>query len=142
MSAWAAAYLAENAAEFACRTAAGTLTNPQRRRALQRAADHAAARTRIQSLLAEVPPLPPAYVVTVSSPREASDLVVTTENALVPVYADAAAEGSDAQRMWAVEQAMSCAVTAVRWGGTSQAFPQASSPAPAGEDIPSESQNQ
>lgn len=142
MTAWEAAYLAENAAEFACRAAAGALTNPQRRRALQRASDHAAARTRIQPLLTNMPPLPAGYVVAVNSSEEARDLVIATENALVPVYADAAAEGADAQRMWAVEQAMACAVTAVRWGGVSQAFPQADSPAEAGDDVPSETQDQ
>lgn len=142
MSAWSAAYLAEDAAEFACRAAAAALDAPLRSRALRRAADHAAARTRIQTMLTEPPPIPPAYAVPapMTSTAQAEALVSTTENALVPVYADAAADDAGPARTWAVDQAMACAVAAIRWGGASQAFPQG--PSQTGEELPAEPQDQ
>lgn len=144
MTVWTAAFLAEDAAESACRSAAAALGAPFRARALNRAAEHAAARTRIQTLLTDTPPLPPAYAWgdALASPRDATDLIITTENALVPVYADAAAGDSGPSRGWAVDQAMACAVTAVRWGGASQAFPQGPSSAEGGHDIPAEPNDQ
>jgi len=144
MSAWSAAYLAEDAAEAACRTAAAALSNPLRRRALVRAADHAAARTRIQSLLTDLPAVPAAYSFAESAgtPAAARALVSRTENALVPVYADAAAADAGPSRAWAVEQAMACAVAGVRWGGATQAFPQAPSSTAPEEQVPGQTQDQ
>jgi hypothetical protein len=143
MNAWTAIFLAEDAAESACRSASVVLRGRERRQALARAADHAAARTRVQTMLGDQTPLPappPAYALAgaLVTAEAGTALIVSTENALVPVYADAAAASSGADRSWAVDQAIACAVTAVRWGGSSQAFPQASP----NDDVPGESKDQ
>lgn|GEM_PF-1751452 len=143
MSAWEAAFQATNAAENACRAASVVLIGRERRRALVRAATHAANRTRIQTLLAdprELPALPPAYgrAGDLTTPEDGRTLVSNTENALVPVFADAAAASSGTERSWAVDQAIDCAVTGIRWGGRSMAFPQS---LPDG-DVPTQSQDQ
>jgi len=143
MSAWAAAYAAANAAEFACRTASVALVGRERRQALARAAVHAASRTRMQASLDDqelLPVAPPAYSRPddLATPGDGRALISQTENALVPVYADVAAATSGTDRTWAVEQAIDCAIMGVRWGGASQAFPQAS----AADDVPAEAEDQ
>jgi hypothetical protein len=143
MSAWAAAYAAANAAEFACRTASVVLVGRERRQALARAAVHAATRTRIQASFVGQEPLPvapPAYSRPddLITPGDGRALISQTENALVPVYADVAAATSGIDRTWAVEQAIDCAVSGVLWGGASQAFPQAS----ATDDVPTQAEDQ
>jgi len=143
MSAWAAAYAATNAAEFACRTASVVLLGRERRQALARAAVHASTRTRIQASFdnqESLPVAPPAYVSPddLTTPEDGRALMARTENALVPVYADLAAETTGADRTWAVDQAIDCAVSGVRWGGASQAFPHAS---PA-DDVPTQSEDE
>jgi hypothetical protein len=143
MTAWLAAFEAANAAEFACRSASIVLEGRARRQALARAATHAAARTRIQTLIsdpAELPATPPAYLPAeeLVSAADGRALITRTENALVPVFADAAAASTGPDRSWAVDQAIDCAVTAVRWGGSSAAFPQALS----ADDVPAQPQDQ
>lgn len=140
MNSWEPVYLAEDAAENTCRWASVVLTGRLRRRALTRAAEHAAARSRVQTLLAEIPAVPPAYVQKqpITTRAEASALIMQMENSLVPVYADAAAATSGANRSWAVDQAVTCAVTAIRWGGRSMAFPQGS----ADQNVPTQTQDQ
>lgn len=143
MSAWAAAYAAANAAEFACRTASVVLVGRERRQALARAAVHAATRTRIQASFddqEQLPVAPPAYSRSyeLATPDDGRALLSRTENAMVPVYADVAAATSGTDRTWAVDQAIDCAISGVRWGGVSQAFPQAS---PA-DDVPTQAKDQ
>lgn len=140
MSAWGPAYLAEDAAESACRAASVVLVGRLRRQALARAADHAAARTRIQTLLTDVPVVPPAYAQQppITTSDQARTLIEQTENSLVPVYADAAAATTGASRSWAVDQAVACAVAAIRWGGRTMAFPQGS----ADDEVPTQTQDQ
>ena len=143
MTAWLAAFEAANAAEFACRSASIVLDGRARRQALARAATHAAARTRIQTLisdLTQLPATPPAYSRTgeLVSAADGRALIARTENALVPIFADAAAASTGTDRSWAVDQAIDCAVTAVRWGGSSSAFPQAST----SDDVPAQTQDQ
>ncbi len=53
----------------------------------------------------------------------AATLLADVESRLSAVYADLAAESSGDQRQDAVRAARECAIRAIAWGGTPQAFP-------------------
>ena len=59
----------------------------------------------------------------VATPRQARDLMAMVDNALVAVYADAAAASAGDDRRWAARTAAANAARAVSWGAASQAFP-------------------
>ena len=61
----------------------------------------------------------------VSTRPGARAALASVDNALVAVYADAAAASSGDDRRWAARTAAECAVRAVAWGATPQAFPTA-----------------
>lgn len=59
----------------------------------------------------------------VTRPAGARAALATVDNALVPVYADAAAALAAADRRWAARAAVRYATAAVDWGARPQAFP-------------------
>lgn len=89
---------------------------------------HRAARDQLRSVMAELaipaPPAEPAYATgEIDTPEAARQLAVSVETALVPRYANLAAQVVGQQRGWCAAQAQQCATRAVSWGGPSAAFP-------------------
>ena len=127
-AAWAAVVAGEDAAIYAYSVAGVRTGAPDRARAAL--ADHRAHRDRAAALAQATggarPTPAPAYALgPVSSEEDAQAVLAHVENALAPVYADAAAATAGEERRWAVRAGIACAVRAVRWGAAPQAFPSA-----------------
>jgi len=117
----------EDAAVYAYSVAGARV--PALRRARSGLDAHRAARDSMAATLA-IPPEPsPAYALAnePNSPSQARALMAYVENALVPLYADLAAESRGDERRRAVISAQACATRAVSWGAPSQAFPSGTS---------------
>lgn len=127
--AWSAVVAGEDAAIFAYSIAGARLPSSARRRALAGLDDHRAARSRAAALVTAAggtaPPAASNYDLPgpVSTPREARDLMAQVDNAMVAVYADAAAATVGQERRWAARTAAANGARAVGWGAPSQAFP-------------------
>jgi hypothetical protein len=129
--AWAAVVAGEDAAVYAYAVAGARVADGARRRALAGLDAHRANRSRAAALMSAAgaaPPPPeaaydlPADVATRAGARAA---MARVDNALVAVYADAAAATTGVDRRWAARAGADCAVRAVTWGASPQAFPTA-----------------
>lgn len=129
--AWAAVVRGEDAAVYAYSVAGARVADGARRRALAGLDAHRANRSRAAALMTAAGAVPPpaeaayelpADVLTRAGARSAMALV---DNALVAVYADAAAAAEGDDRRWAARAGADCAVRAVSWGASPQAFPTA-----------------
>jgi hypothetical protein len=129
LEALAAVVSGEDAAIYAYSVAGAHVKGSGRRAALAALDAHRANRDRAASLIVATGGTPPgsatAYALPgpVDSAATAKSLMAQVDNSLVPVYADAVAFLSDAQRRWAVRAGVECATRAVSWGAASQAFP-------------------
>lgn len=141
--AWTSVVAGEDAAIYAYSVAGARVPDADLRRARAGLDAHRERRSRASLLAADaggsVPAPQPAYELPgdVVRPRDAAALLADVENALVAVYADAAAASSDADRRWAARCAADCAASAVEWGAPSQAFPQAAPAASSSRDADS-----
>ena len=121
---------AEQNAMYACGLVGAFLSSALARSAVAELAEHQDRIEFLSSLLnsADVPPTPSAFTQPepIDSSRSARRAIVTLNNALVSVYADAAAVTMAADRTAMVTFAQASAKTAVEWGSASQAFPTAS----------------
>lgn len=109
---------------------AGARVRPEDRRQARSALDaHRAHRSRAAALVTAAggtpPPAEPAYELPddVGRPRGARETLARVENALVPVYADAAAASVGDDRRRAARTGAECAARAVGWGAEPEAFP-------------------
>jgi hypothetical protein len=126
--AWAAVVAGEDAAVYAYSVAGGRVSAGDRARAaLDRHRVHRdRAAAQVVKDVGTVPDGSPAYALgPIGTPDQAAAVLAGVENALVGVYADAAAAAAGAERQWAARAAVECAVRAVRWGAAPQAFPTA-----------------
>jgi Domain of unknown function (DUF4439) len=127
--AWSAVVSGEDAAIYAYSVAGARVDSGDRRQAQAGLESHRQRRSRAALLTEQAGASPPAGVVAfalptdVDRPRGARRLLAEVENALVAVYADAAAAASGPDRRWAARAAADCAVAAVGWGAPPQAFP-------------------
>lgn len=126
----------EYAAIYAYGIVGAQVTADERPAAESAISAHRAARDELRTAMAglgiDAPPAEPAYATgEIDTAEAARTLAVSVETALVPRYADLAAQVSGEQRGWCAAQAQLCATRAVSWGGPSQAFPGVTvSPAP------------
>ena len=131
--AWAAVVAGEDAAIYAYSIAGARVATRDRRRARAALDAHRERRARASTLTAlagaTVPAPAAAYELPddVARPRVAARVLADVDNALVAVYADAAAASSGEDRRWAARCAADCASSAVAWGAAPQAFPTAGS---------------
>ncbi len=131
VEAWTAVVAGEDAAVYAYSVAGGRVRGSAQQRALAGLEVHRSNRSRAASLVTASggtpPPAAPAYELPeeVGVPREAKALMAEVDNALVAVYADAAAASTGEDRRWAARVAADSAVRAVGWGAPTQAFPTA-----------------
>ena len=129
VEAWSAVVAGEDAAAYAYSVAGAQVSGAARRRALAGLDAHAANRARAASAVAAAggtaPPAAPAYALPAGAGTRsgAKAAMAEVDNALVPVYADAAAASTGDDRRWAARAAAECATRAVTWGAASQAFP-------------------
>lgn len=127
--AWSAVVSGEDAAVFAYSVAGARVSAESRARAGLDA--HRANRSRAAALVIAAGGTPPvaaaAYELPadVESGRGARAALASVDNALVAVYADAAASAEGEDRRWAALTAAECARRAVAWGAPTQAFPTA-----------------
>lgn len=132
VEAWTAVVAGEDAAIYAYSVAGARVRDAAQRRALSGLDAHRAHRSRAAGLLAAAggtAPVPAAaYDLPgdVSTPAGARAALAEVDNALVAVYADAAAAATGGDRRWAARTAAECAARAVSWGAAPQAFPTAS----------------
>lgn len=128
--AWAAVVAGEDAAIYAYSVAGARVAGPDRRRARAGLDAHRERRARASTLAIAAGGAPPApsgaYALPddIARPRAAARLLADVDNALVAVFADAAAASAGADRRWAARSAADCAASAVAWGAPTQAFPQ------------------
>lgn len=126
---WAAVVSGEDAAIYAYSVAGARVAPADRRQAQAGLDTHRQRRSRAALLAAPsgstVPAAPAAFALPpdIERPRVARRVLAEVENALVAVYADAAAASTGADRRWAARAAADCAVGAVAWGAEPQAFP-------------------
>lgn len=127
--AWGAVVAGEDAAIYAYSLAGARLPSSARRRALAGLDEHRTARSRAAGLVTAAggvaPPAAASYDLPgpVTTPRQARDLMAQVDNALVGVYADAAAAAVGQERRWAARTAAANGARAVGWGAPSEAFP-------------------
>lgn len=138
-SAFTEALAGEYAAIYAYGIVGAQVTTNERPAADAAITAHRAARDQLRSSMAELaipaPPAEPAYATgEIDTPEAARALAVTVETALVPRYAELAAQVAGEQRGWCAAQAQQCATRAVSWGGPSQAFPGVTLAAPQTSD--------
>jgi len=125
----AAVVRGEDAAIYAYEAASARVPAGARRQALTGLDAHRAHRSKAAAVLAAagspVPTAAAAYVLPagVRRPGGARAALAAVDNALVAVYADAAAATSGPLRRWAARTAAEYATRAVTWGAPSQAFP-------------------
>ena len=127
-AAFTEALAAEYAAIYAYGIIGAQVTLDERPTAEAAITAHRAARDELRSTMAELaipaPPAEPAYATgEIDTPEAARALAVSVETALVPRYAQLAAQVSGERRGWCAAQAQQCATRAISWGGPSQAFP-------------------
>ncbi|MCX6431626.1 MAG: DUF4439 domain-containing protein [Actinobacteria bacterium] len=126
VEAWTAVVTGEDAAIYAYSIAGAQVPAGPRQRAVAGLTAHRSNRSRAAVELGGTPPPSSAgYVLPadVSTARGARAAMAGVDNALVAVYADAAAAaGADARR-WAARTAAEYAVRAIGWGAEPQAFP-------------------
>lgn len=127
-AAFTEALVGEYAAIYAYGIVGAQVTIDERPAADAAITAHRAARDQLRSAMADLaipaPPAEPAYATgEIDTPEAARDLAVSVETALVPRYAQLAAQVADEQRGWCAVQAQQCATRAVSWGGPSAAFP-------------------
>lgn len=129
--AWAAVVAGEDAAIYAYSVAGARVAGSDRRRARAGLDAHRERRARAATLTVaaggSVPTPQAAYALPddIARPRVAARLMAEVDNALVAVFADAAAASTGQDRRWAARSAADCASSAVAWGAPTQAFPQA-----------------
>jgi len=129
IEAWSAVVSGEDAAVYAYSVAGARVSGAARRRALAGLDAHRANRSRAAAIVVSAggtpPAAEPAYALPgdVSSKAGARAALASVDNALVAVYADAAAAAAGDDRRWAARTAAECAVRAVAWGAAPQAFP-------------------
>lgn len=129
VEAWTAVVAGEDAAVYAYSVAGAQVTGGARRRALAGLDAHTAHRSRAASAViaagGTAPPAAAAYELPPGTGTRAGAraAMAAVDNALVPVYADAAAASTGDDRGWAARAAAECATRAVTWGATPQAFP-------------------
>lgn len=132
VEAWTAVVAGEDAAIYAYSVAGAQVAGAARRRALAGLDAHTSHRARAASAVVAAggtpPPVAPAYVLPpgIGTRTGARAAMAAVDNALVPVYADAAAASTGDDRQWAARTAAECATRAVTWGAPSQAFPSGS----------------
>lgn len=132
---WSAVVAGEDAAVYAYSVAGARVAGGGRRKALAGLDAHRANRSRAASIVTALGGTPPAAAAAydlpgdVTSPAGARAAMASVDNALVAVYADAAAASTDDDRRWAARTAAECATRAVAWGEAPQAFPAASTSA-------------
>ena len=129
--AWAAVVAGEDAAVYAYSVAGARVSPGDRRRSRTGLDAHRERRARASTLTiaagGTVPSPLSAYALPdgVDQPRTAARTLAEVDNALVAVYADAAAASQGEDRRWAARSAADCASSAVAWGAAPQAFPEA-----------------
>lgn len=129
--AWSAVVTSEDAAIYAYSVAGARVASSERRQAQAGLDAHRQRRSRAANLVREsggsVPAGASAFALPadVDRPRVARRVLADVENALVAVYADAAAAATGPERRWAARAAVDCGVSAVAWGAAPQAFPTA-----------------
>lgn len=129
--AWSAVVAGEDAAGYGYSVAGGRVSGGARRRALAGLEAHRALRDRAALAVIAAGGTPPgpaaAYTLPpgVESAPSARSLMARVDNALVGLYADAAAASEGDDRRRAARAAAECAARAVAWGAPSQAFPTA-----------------
>lgn len=112
----------------------GQSRGAQQRKAREILAEHIRERDRWSAAAEyDVPDAEIAYALPfpVQNQSQARRLAVALEERLIGWYAELASTVIDGERADAVVAAQSCAIRAVEWGASSQAFP--------GEDIPTQS---
>lgn len=125
--AWSAVVTGEDAAVFAYSVAGARVGATDRARSGLEA--HRAHRSRAAALVLAAGGNPPVAAAAYELPadvgtsRGARAALAGVDNALVAVYADAAAAAEGPDRRWAARMAAECARRAVAWGAETQAFP-------------------
>ena len=133
IDAWSSVVTGEDAAVFAYSVAGARVKGSARRRALSGLEEHRANRSQAAALVTAAggtpPPADAAYALPpdVDTPAGARRVMADVDNALVAVYADAAAAAAGDDRRLAARAGADCAVRAVQWGAPPQAFPTATS---------------
>lgn len=127
--AWSAVVRGEDAAIYAYSVAGARVPARAERRALVALDAHRAHRSLAAAAVVAAGGTPPPAAASYALPDDAGTragaraLLASVENALVAVYADAAAASQAADRRRAARQAAECAVRAIEWGAPPQAFP-------------------
>jgi hypothetical protein len=127
--AWSAVVRGEDAAVFAYSVAGARLPEGRQARVLAALDQHRANRSRAAALVAAAGGTPPEPEAAYDLPPDVNRAAVAratladVENALVAVYADAAAASAGDDRRQAAHQGADCAVRAIGWGAEPQAFP-------------------
>jgi hypothetical protein len=129
--AWSAVVSGEDAAMYAYSVAGARLADAARRRALAGLDAHRANRSRAAAAVTAAGGTPPAPAAAYQLPDDvdrragAKAALAHVDNALVAVYADAAAAATGDDRRWSARTAADYAARAVTWGAAPQAFPTA-----------------
>ena len=129
VEAWSAVASGEAAAVYAYSVAGGRVPSAARRSAIAGLDAHRANGSRASALVSAAGGTPPVAAAAydlpddVRTPKGARRTLAEVENALVAVYADAAAASTGDDRRWAARTAAECATRAVAWGASTQAFP-------------------
>ena len=127
--AWSAVVRGEDAAIYAYSVAGARLPERREARVLAALDQHRGNRSRAAAIVSAAGGTPPepaaAYDLPadVARPPVARATLAAVENALVAVYADAAAASAGDDRRQAARQGADCAVRAIGWGAEPQAFP-------------------
>jgi hypothetical protein len=129
VEAWAAVVAGEDAAIYAYSVAGAQVPAGARQRAVAGLTAHQSNRSRAAALITELGGTPPpgaaGYVLPaeIATAKVARATMAGVDNALVAVYADAAAAAEADVRRWAARTAAEYAVRAIGWGADPQAFP-------------------
>ena len=127
--AWAAVVTGEDAAIYAYSVAGAQVAAGSRERAVAGLTAHQSNRSRAAALITELgddpPPAAAGYVLPadIATAKVARATMAGVDNALVAIYADAAAASGADIRRWAARTAAEYAVRAIGWGADPQAFP-------------------
>ena len=129
VEAWAAVVTGEDAAIYAYSVAGAQVPTGSRQRAVAGLTAHQSNRSRAAALITELGGTPPpgsaGYVLPadIATAKVARATMAGVDNALVAIYADAAAAADADVRRWAARTAAEYAVRAIGWGADPQAFP-------------------
>ncbi len=129
VEAWTAVVTGEDAAIYAYSIAGAQVPTGPRQRAVAGLTAHRSNRSRAAALITELGGTPPpgaaGYVLPadIATAKVARATMAAVDNALVAIYADAAAAAEADVRRWAARTAAEYAVRAIGWGADPQAFP-------------------